>query len=115
MEKRLIVVLVVIMVLLLLYMFKVVKKDKISMNNILIWLVLDVLVIFCIIFVDPLFNVANFLGIETVANMMFFIGFICLIVICFNLSNKVSIQNKKIITLTQELGILKNRIDKLVK
>jgi hypothetical protein len=44
--------------------------------------------------------------------MMFFMGFIFLIVLCFNLSSQLSIQNKKIINLTQELGILKNKLEK---
>ena len=44
--------------------------------------------------------------------MMFFGGFIFLIILCFNLSSEISIQNKKIISLTQEVGILKNKLEK---
>lgn len=105
-------ILIIIMILLLLYLFKSIKKNIISVKYALIWVVADIVVIICILFVEPLFRVANFVGIETVANMMFFLGFIFLLILCFNLSTQISIQNKKIITLTQELGILKNKIGK---
>ena len=50
---------------------------------------------------------ANFIGIETVANMMFFLGMIFLLVLSFNQSTELSKLNKKVISLTQELAILK--------
>ena len=106
------IILIIIMILLLLYLFRSIKRNKISVKYALIWVIADIVVIICILFVEPLFGLANFLGIKTVSNMMFFFGFIFLLILCFNLSTQISIQNKKIITLTQEFGIHKNKIDK---
>lgn len=115
MSNKLTIILILVMILFLIYVFKEIKNNKISTKHALIWVIADIIVIICIIFVEPLFKVAHFLGIETVSNMMFFLGFIFLLVLCFNLSNQISVQNKKIINLTQELGILKNRNNKEVK
>lgn len=112
MSLKLKLLLIITMILILLYILRAIKKNKISIKYALIWIISNIIVILCILFVEPLFKLANFLEIETVSNMMFFLGFIFLIVICFKLSTQISIQNKKIISLTQELGILKNRIDK---
>lgn len=115
MEFKLKFVVVIVMLLLLIYIFGVVRKNKISIKNIIIWILFDVIVIFCVLFLDMVLRIAHFVGIKTISNMMFFIGFIFLIVVCFNLSSELSIQNKKIINLTQELGILKNKLEKVKK
>jgi len=112
MELRLKIIIILVMIILLMYMFNIVRKNKVSTKNILIWVMADIFVIFATLFLDVLLKIANFFGIETVSNMMFFIGFIFLIVLCFNQSSQLSIQNKKIINLTQELGILKNKLDR---
>ena len=112
MELKLKVVIIIVMLLLLFYMFSAVRGNKISLKNILIWIIADIIVIIAVLFLEVLLKFANFIGIETVSNMMFFGGFIFLIILCFNLSSELSIQNKKIINLTQELGILKNQLEK---
>lgn len=112
MSGKLKMILILIMLLFLIYVFKAIKRNKISTKNALIWVIVDIVVVFCIIFVNPLFGVTNFIGIKTVSNMMFFLGFIFLLILCFNFSNQLSVQNKKIINLTQELALLKNKIEK---
>lgn len=112
MELKLKIIIIIIMLLLLMYMFQAVRKNKISLKNILIWIIADLIVIVSVLFLDELLKLANFIGIETVSNMLFFFGFVFLIILCFNLSSDLSIQNKKIINLTQEVGILKNKLSK---
>ena len=48
MEFRLKIILIIVMLLLLLYIIKSIKSSKISTKNALIWVVADVIVIFCI-------------------------------------------------------------------
>lgn len=112
MELKLKIIIIIIMILFIMYMLQAVRKNKISLKNILIWIIADLLVIVSVLFLDELLKIANFIGIETVSNMLFFIGFVFLIILCFNLSSEISIQNKKIINLTQEIGILKNKLEK---
>ena len=105
MSLKLKLIIIAVMLILLLYVFRKIKHDHLSMKYALIWIITDVLVILATIFVESLFKVASFLGIETVSNMMFFLGFVFLLIECFNLSHQLSIQNKKIISLTQKIGI----------
>ena len=63
------------------------------------------------IWIIPLLSIfAKFIGIETVSNLLFFLGFLFMIFITFDLAKTISIQNRKIINLTQELAILKHEI-----
>lgn len=112
MELKLKIIIIIVMLGLLFYMFNAIRCNKISTKNILFWIISDIFVIFAVIFLDFLLKIANFIGIETVSNMMFFLGFIFLIILCFNMSSQLSIQNKKIINLTQELGILNDKLKK---
>lgn len=112
MSTKLKIILIFVMFLLLIYILKYIKNNKISTKNALIWVVADILVILCTLFIKPLLIVANFIGIKTVSNMLFFIGFVFLLILCFKQSTQLSEQNKKIITLTQELGILKKQSKK---
>lgn len=112
MALKLKIILIVVMILLLIYIIKSIKKGKINVKNALIWLISDIIVILCILFIEPLFEFANFLGIETVSNMIFFISIIFLLVLSFNQTAEISKLNKKIVVLTEEIGILKREMKK---
>lgn len=112
MTIKLKIIIIIIMILLLLYILKSIKYNKISVKNALLWIIANILVIVSIIFIEQLLVIANFIGIKTVSNMMFFLGFVFFLILCFKQSTQLSEQNKKIINLTQELGILKNKINK---
>ena len=56
-------------------------------------------------------KLAKLVGIKTVSNFLFFLGFIFFIFIVFDISKTISIQNKKIVTLTQELALLRKDIN----
>lgn len=112
MSIKLKIILIIIMILFLIYICWYIKNKKISIKNSLLWVIADIGVIFCILFINPLLKITNFIGIKKVSNLMFFIGFIFLLVLCFKQSTQLSNLNKKVINLTQELGILKNNINK---
>lgn len=100
----------------LFYVLRNVKRNKLDIKNALIWIVMSTLIIICIFQIENLQKIAHFIGIEKASNMIFFMGFIFLIFVCFNLTKIVSVQNRKIVQLTQELAILeKKERDKNVK
>ena len=82
----------------ILHVFNNVKKNKLSVRNCIVWLVMSIAVIICVFQVENLTYLANLLGIETVSNFIFFLGFIFLIFVVLDLPRIVSTQNKKIIT-----------------
>ena len=88
-----------------------VKNNKLSVRNSIIWLIMCIAIIICIYTIPLLAVISHLIGIETVSNFLFFLGFIFLIYVCYDLSKTISMQNKKITTLTQELALLKKEID----
>ena len=88
-----------------------VKKNKLSVRNSIVWLLMSVAIIISVFYVKSLTILAHFLGIKTLSNLFFFLGFIFLIFVVFDITKIISMQNKKIITLTQELGILRKELE----
>lgn len=96
----------------LLYICNNIKNGFLSTKHSLVWIVVFLLLIIFALTNGFLMKIASFFGIVTVSNMLFFFGFVFLIFITFNLTKIISKLNKEIIILTQELGILKNEINK---
>ncbi len=110
MPKNLIILVVLSALLFLVYVLRNIKYQKLTIRNGIIWLVLIlgiIIVVFCYSFFE---KIAHALGIENLSSMSFYIGFLFLIFVCFNITKTISVQNQKIIKLTQELGILKNEV-----
>ena len=102
---------IVCIILFLIYVIKNVKNNNLNIQNSLIWIVMSIGVIICTIFENLLKEIPAAIGVETFSNLIFFIGFIFLIYTCFNITKTISKQNKKIICLTQELALLRKKID----
>ena len=74
------------------------------------WYVLSFILIFVTIFDGILNPLKQFLGFETISNMVFLMGFFLLTIITFSINLKLSEQNIKIIKLTQEVALIKKEI-----
>jgi len=94
-------------------LYKMIKKKKIMFKHALFWMFLDFILALCVIFVDYLRSIADLIGIEKISNMIFLFGFLVVIAICIGLTSIVAEQKNKIIILTQEMGILKNKVKEL--
>lgn len=110
MPKNLIILVVLSALLFLVYVLRNIKYQKLTIRNGIIWLML-ILGVMIVVFGYSFFEkIAHALGIENLSSMSFYIGFLFLIFVCFNITKTISVQNQKIIKLTQELGILKNEV-----
>ncbi len=112
MAINLVIELLVVSVIFFYIVYRSIKKQRLSVQYSLIWLFAAILMLLALFIPGLLQSFANFLGIKTVSNMIFLIGFLLLMIICFGLTSILSSQKRKIITLTQELGILKNEVNK---
>lgn len=110
MPIKLIILIILSVLIFLLYVLKNVKKQQLNIENALIWILLSVGIIICVLSLNIFESIAHHLGIETLSNMTFFVGFIFLIFVIFNITKKISIQNKKITNLTQEIALLKKEV-----
>ena len=111
MPKKLIIVLIISILIFLFYVLKNVKQNKLNIKNSLIWIILSIGIIICTLQINNLEKLAKLAGIKTVSNMLFFLGFIFLIFTCFNITKTISMQNRKIVTLTQELALLRKEME----
>lgn len=112
MPKKLIILVILSVLIFLFHVLKNIKHQKLNIENALIWILLSIGIIIGVLNLDILESLAHFLGIETLSNMTFFVGFIFLIFVIFNITRIISIQNKKIINLTQEIALLKKEVNK---
>ena len=105
------IVLTICLLIFIVHVINSVKHKKLSVRNSLIWLAMGIAAVVCI-WIIPLLEVfIDLIGIETVSNLLFFLGFIFMIFVTFDLAKTISIQNKKIINLTQDLAILKHEVE----
>lgn len=111
MPLKLKLVIIFLSIIFLIYIYYSIKKKNISVKYSLSWMTACFLVIIIALIPDYLIKIANLFGIEKLSNMMFLFAFIILFFIVYTLTLIVSKQKQQIIILTQELGILKNKID----
>lgn len=110
MPNKLMIFLVSLCILTFLILFRMVKKKKILFKHALLWSLLDIILIILIFGLKYLRIVSDFVGIQEISNLIFLCGFLTLLAICIALTTNVAEQKNKIITLTQELGILNNKV-----
>ena len=89
------------------FVYKKIEKGKLQLGQSFVWFILSFLLIFVTVFDGILEPLKNFLGFETISNMLFLVGFFVLTLIVFSINIKLSEQNMKIIKLTQEVALLK--------
>lgn len=112
MPSRLIIFIISLAVLFFVYILYSVKVKKLNIKNAIVWIMLDVIAVISTLSIPLMQNIAAFLGIEVVSNMVFFIVILFLMFVTFFITKTISELNSKIITLTQEIALLKEREDR---
>lgn len=113
MNNNLTIFLVCLCLLTIIVIFSMVKKKKILFKHALLWSLLDIVLLIAVFTTDILLDFANLVGIEVLSNMVFLFGFIIVLAILIGVTTIVAEQKNKINVLTQELGILNNRVREL--
>lgn len=113
MNNNLTIFLVCLCLLTIILIFSMVKKKKILFKHALLWSLLDIVLLIAVFTTDILLDFANLVGIEVLSNMVFLFGFIIVLAILIGVTTIVAEQKNKISVLTQELGILNNRVREL--
>lgn len=110
MSNNLTISLLVICILGFLFILWAVKKKKMLFKHALLWWFLDIVLIILIFIPGILRFIADLMGIETISNMIFLFGFIIILGIILLLTMLVAEQKAQITTLSQEVGILENKV-----
>ena len=112
MPLKLVIVLILFALLFVIYVWTNVIKRNLIIKYALLWLIFSVATTIAVLIPDVLKVICNSIGIATVSNFIFFLGFGILLFITFVLTEVVSTQKAKITTLAQEVAILKHKTGK---
>lgn len=89
-----------------------IKQYKLELKYALLWIVLSFISIIISLFPKLLILISSVLEIEKPVNALFLFGFIAAFLILYSLTVSLSRSSGKIKELSQELGILKNELEK---
>lgn len=93
-----------------------VRKKSLDLRYALIWLALIAMILVIVIVPGLLGVITHFLGIYDAMNMVFFMGFVFLIVVTFFLTAALSRNSNRIKVLTQQVALLEKQVrDESVK
>lgn len=109
---KLVVTLIIFAVIFILYVWHRVLKRNLILKYALLWLLFCISMVVAILIPKFLKIICNIIGISTVSNFIFLIGFGLLLFITFILTEIVSTQKAKITNLAQEIAILKYKGEK---
>ncbi|MCR4611341.1 MAG: DUF2304 domain-containing protein [Lachnospiraceae bacterium] len=98
----------------ILYIGNLVRVRRLELKYALIWFLVGVLVIIFAANKNWLQGLSNLLGIELPINMLFFVGFLFVLMIIFTQTIVISNLTRKSKRLTQEVAMLNKRIDDMI-
>jgi Uncharacterized conserved protein (DUF2304). len=90
-----------------------IKKGSFSLKYSLVWLGSSLFLILCVLFPNVVENLAKIIGFEVESNMIFIITIGICFLLLISLTIIVTSQSKKILILTEELSILKKKVDEI--
>ena len=104
---------VVLGVVVLLFVLNLVRTKKLKEEFALLWLLTGIVLVLVPLFIDYLDMVAHALGIEYPPAFIFLLAIISLLFILFQFSMRISRFSEQIKVLTQELALLRARLEEL--
>lgn len=87
-----------------------IRNGKLLLQHSLSWLSLLVVILVVALFPDVLGVTAEFLGIYSSMNMVFFLGFCFSLILIFGLTQSISKMTEQIKDLTQKIALLEKKI-----
>lgn len=111
MELKLRIILLVFSVLGLILLTLMVKKYRLELKYALLWVSMSIL--FVILALIPSLGdlIAHMMGIKEPVNAIYFLGIISLLSISFSLTISLSRSSNRIKNLTQEVGLIRQKLD----
>ena len=103
------IILVVISMLSMMNVMKRVRRFKPQIENSIFWIIFSLLLILVAVFPDPMFWLAELLGIQSPANMVFLFVIFILLIKTFNLTLEISQLQYKIQELVQKIALDENK------
>ena len=113
MPNSLIIFILVLGILSLFLIYQMVKRKRMLVSHSILWNILIISIMIASVSTGELRKVATFIGIAEVSNLIFFIGFLVLLVLNLLLTVNLSKQKSTTIALVQELALTNKRMEEL--
>lgn len=95
-------------VLFVIFIIALVRNNKLQENYSILWIIFSICIVVLSIFPGIINKIADWFGVIYQPSILYLFGFVVLAIYIIHLSIVLTKQNKRIIRLTQEIGILKN-------
>lgn len=113
MPNSLIIFILILGILSLFLIYQMVKRKKMLVSHSILWNILVISIMIASVSTGELKKLATFIGIAEVSNLIFFSGFLVLLVLCLLLTVNLSKQKSMTIALVQELALTNKRMEEL--
>ena len=113
MPNSLIIFILILGVLSLFLIYNMVKRKRMLVSHSILWNILIISIMIASVTTSELKEIATFIGIAEVSNLIFFLGFLILLVLNLLLTVNLSKQKSTTITLVQELALTNKRLEEL--
>lgn len=103
---------IVLAILFILIVIDLVKKNRLIEKYSILWMIFSAIVLIFAIIPEFTIELADFLGIMYAPALLFLAGILFLLFYVLYLTKVISKQEARIVKLTQEIAILKEKVDK---
>ncbi len=103
----------IIFIIMLLVLIRHIKNKKLQLSYTIFWLISGIVLVIILVIPNCLSNITKILGFEVPSNMIFFITIAIAFYLILELMIALSKENKRNITLIQEMSILKKRVEEI--
>ena len=97
---------IVASILFFIIILNLVRKRKLDEKYSILWVIFSIVILLVSIFPSSITKVANIFGVYYPPSLLFLFGFVILCIYIVHITIVITKQNKMIVKLTQELGIL---------
>lgn len=97
------------------YIFRSINKNRVSLGNSMIWILIGIALVIFSIFNKIPESLSHLLGFQLTSNFLLFLGVLFLLVISFSQSLQLSKQKNQITMLIQEVSLIKSSIEEKEK
>ncbi len=109
------IVLIIILFIYWFFIIKSVKNKSMRINYLILWLFIGICMIIALIIPHFVEDFSHLIGFELPINMIFSFAILVIMYIVYDITKQLTKEQNKNTTLTQELSIMKKRIDELEK
>lgn len=106
---------IIFAIIFLIFILNLVRKNKLDEKYSVVWIIFAIGILFISIFNDTVMGLANKLGVYYPPILLLLFAIIIEGIYIVHITITMTLQNKRIIKVTQELAILKEKVDRMDK